>query len=51
MENGGVYDVGRHEELLYRCDIYRQMWHQQNRHISPQGQHGTVSVIGAPRAG
>ena len=51
MENGGVYDVGRHEELLYRCDIYRQMWHQQNRHISPPGQHGTVSVIGAPRAG
>jgi len=31
MERGQVYDIGRHEELLHRCDIYKQLWHQQNR--------------------
>ena len=50
MEKGAVYDIGRHEDLLYRCDIYKQMWHQQNRHIHPAGQHGSVTLIGAPRA-
>jgi ATP-binding cassette, subfamily B, bacterial HlyB/CyaB len=33
MERGKVYDIGRHDELLLRCDIYKQLWHQQNRHI------------------
>ncbi|WP_252181380.1 peptidase domain-containing ABC transporter [Azospirillum sp. B4] len=32
MERGRVYDVGTHEELLQRCDIYRHLWFQQNRH-------------------
>jgi len=35
MERGGVYDIGRHEDLLLRCDIYKLMWHQQNRHLTP----------------
>ncbi|TWB39755.1 ATP-binding cassette subfamily B protein [Nitrospirillum pindoramense] len=34
MERGRVYDVGTHEELLQRCDIYRHLWFQQNRHQS-----------------
>jgi ATP-binding cassette subfamily B protein len=33
MERGSVYDIGRHEELLHRCDIYKHMWHTQNRHM------------------
>jgi ATP-binding cassette subfamily B protein len=33
MERGCAYDIGRHEELLHRCDIYKHMWHQQNRHL------------------
>ena len=33
MEQGKAYDIGRHEELLHRCDIYKHMWHQQNRHL------------------
>ena len=33
MEQGRAYDIGRHEDLLHRCDIYKHMWHQQNRHI------------------
>ena len=35
MERGSVADVGRHEELLKRCDIYSELWYQQNRHLSP----------------
>jgi ATP-binding cassette subfamily B protein len=32
LERGKVYDIGRHEELLMRCDIYKNLWHQQNRY-------------------
>ena len=33
LEQGKVHDIGRHEELLERCDIYSELWHQQNRHV------------------
>ncbi len=33
LERGKVYDLGTHEELLERCDIYNQMWYTQNRHL------------------
>ena len=36
LERGKVYDLGTHEELLQRCDIYKHMWHQQNRHLNPR---------------
>ena len=36
LEQGKVYDVGTHEELLRRCDIYKHMWYQQNRHLDPR---------------
>jgi ATP-binding cassette subfamily B protein len=35
LERGKVYDIGTHEELLRRCDIYKHMWYQQNRHLDP----------------
>ena len=35
LERGKFYDVGRHEELLARCDIYQSLWYQQNRHLDP----------------
>ena len=34
LERGKVHDIGRHEELLARCDIYSGLWHQQNRHVT-----------------
>lgn len=37
LERGKVYDLGTHAELLQRCDIYKHMWHQQNRHV--EGAH------------
>ena len=33
LERGQVHDIGRHDELLQRCDIYSDLWHQQNRHV------------------
>jgi len=33
LERGQVNDIGRHDELLQRCEIYQHLWHQQNRHI------------------
>jgi ATP-binding cassette, subfamily B, bacterial HlyB/CyaB len=44
LERGCVYDVGRHDELLERCDIYRGLWHQQNQHLQPRPPHGLVSL-------
>jgi len=34
LERGRVEDVGRHEELLQRCDIYSSLWHQQTSHLA-----------------
>jgi ATP-binding cassette subfamily B protein len=36
LERGKVYDIGSHKELLKRCDIYKQLWHQQNRHTESE---------------
>ena len=33
LERGRVYDIGRHDELLERCDIYSSLWRQQHRHL------------------
>ncbi|MFE1600585.1 peptidase domain-containing ABC transporter [Methylobacterium sp. ID0610] len=30
LERGRVHDIGKHAELLGRCDIYRDLWNQQN---------------------
>ncbi|MGF3027599.1 peptidase domain-containing ABC transporter [Methylobacterium aquaticum] len=30
LERGCVHDVGKHTELLARCEIYRDLWNQQN---------------------
>jgi ATP-binding cassette subfamily B protein len=45
MEKGRVYDIGRHDELLHRCDIYKHMWHTQNRHVETPTRHGPVALI------
>jgi len=41
LERGQVHDIGRHAELLARCDIYSDMWHQQTRNVlAPTGRPG-----------
>lgn len=48
LERGKVYDIGTHEELLRRCDIYKHLWHQQNRHLdSCDGGPRAAGVLGA----
>jgi ATP-binding cassette, subfamily B, bacterial HlyB/CyaB len=42
LERGKVYDVGRHHELLERCDIYSGLWHQQHRHLELSGQRNEL---------
>jgi ATP-binding cassette subfamily B protein len=44
LEQGKVYDIGTHEELLRRCDIYKHMWYQQNRHLDPRAADMSFSV-------
>jgi ATP-binding cassette subfamily B protein len=44
LERGKVYDIGSHEELLMRCDIYKHLWHQQNRHVERNQPHGTFAL-------
>jgi subfamily B ATP-binding cassette protein HlyB/CyaB len=34
LEQGQVMDVGRHQELLERCEIYSQLWYQQSSHLT-----------------
>jgi len=33
LERGQVHDIGKHQELLARCDIYSDLWHQQTRNV------------------
>ena len=42
LERGKVYDIGPHEELLDRCDIYAGLWHQQHRHLLPKVSHEII---------
>jgi subfamily B ATP-binding cassette protein HlyB/CyaB len=44
LERGSVYDIGTHEQLLERCDIYAGLWHLQHRHLQ-NNRPGTHEVI------
>jgi ATP-binding cassette, subfamily B, bacterial HlyB/CyaB len=50
MEKGKAYDLGTHEELLHRCDIYRHMWFQQNRHVDPETRHAPIAIAHSAQA-
>ena len=34
LERGKVADIGKHPELLERCEIYHKLWHEQSSHLS-----------------
>jgi ATP-binding cassette subfamily B protein len=48
LEQGELNDSGSHTELLGRCDIYRHLWSQQNRHITLGASHDRPSLASAP---
>ncbi|WP_245334754.1 peptidase domain-containing ABC transporter [Bradyrhizobium mercantei] len=51
LEQGGIVDCGKHEVLVERCAIYRQLWNQQNRHgVAPRPSAAPRLVTGAPEA-
>ena len=47
LERGKLYDMGKHDELLQRCDVYRHLWFQQNRHLSPGSSHDRAPLTSA----
>jgi ATP-binding cassette subfamily B protein len=49
LERGKFYDIGRHEELLQRCDLYKHMWYQQNRHLDPRAADMPLVASGGTR--
>ncbi|MBV9637379.1 MAG: peptidase domain-containing ABC transporter [Methylobacteriaceae bacterium] len=46
LERGEVHDIGRHQELLERCDIYSGLWYQQNRHVAAPPPAREKSFVG-----
>jgi ATP-binding cassette subfamily B protein len=34
VERGNIADIGRHDQLISRCDIYRHLWDQQMRVVA-----------------
>jgi ATP-binding cassette, subfamily B, bacterial HlyB/CyaB len=49
LERGQVADVGRHQELLERCDIYSSLWHQQTSHVAGASKYSKPSLVGPRR--
>jgi HlyB family type I secretion system ABC transporter len=46
LDAGEVVDLGKHDELVERCAIYRHLWLQQNRHMKPEGgRHGPTPAL------
>ena len=33
MHQGQLVDCAPHSELLTRCEVYQQLWHQQTSHL------------------
>lgn len=48
LEQGAVQDIGQHEELLARCDIYASLWHQQTNHVTALASRQTKTALRAP---
>jgi ATP-binding cassette subfamily B protein len=49
LERGRVHDIGRHDELLERCEIYSNLWHQQTSHVSITPKRSKFSLVDPQR--
>lgn len=47
LEKGKILRVAPHEDLLVHCDVYRQLWAQQTRHMNHQGSSHAVPALAA----
>jgi subfamily B ATP-binding cassette protein HlyB/CyaB len=34
LDGGRIADIGRHDQLMTRCTLYRQLWNQQTRQVA-----------------
>jgi ATP-binding cassette subfamily B protein len=50
LERGHFYDMGPHADLLDRCDIYKSLWYQQNRHILQDNRNDRIALRSPPAA-
>jgi ATP-binding cassette subfamily B protein len=50
LEQGKVYDIGTHDELLHRCDIYKHLWHVQHRNVERSTPHVQFAIARTPEA-
>jgi ATP-binding cassette subfamily B protein len=48
LDRGRVHDIGRHQELLERCDIYSSLWHQQTSHVADKAAARPKSTFRGP---
>src|SRR6266852_4206536 len=48
LERGRVHDIGRHAELLERCEIYGNLWHQQTQHVTAPSSRGDKPAFKGP---
>ena len=42
LDHGQVHDIGRHDELLGRCEIYASLWNQQTQHVAAAAERRLV---------
>ncbi len=46
MDQGKAVDIATHTELVERCDVYRTLWMQQNRHLDSKGpRHAAPKLV------
>ncbi len=51
LDRGRVLDIGRHTDLLERCEIYGDLWNQQNGHLTTARPERRLKAIGGRSEG
>ena len=50
LDRGRIEDIGRHDELLKRCDTYGELWHQQTSYVTASIARADRRSVGAPES-
>ena len=51
LDQGEVHDIGKHHELLERCDIYSGLWYHQHAHAAEAPPPQTPKLIAGGHSG